>query len=64
MFSYPPFEYWPVRETLPPFRVLTGMLFGVMNVWLAFPYLERSMLEAIEAIEAKLSRAGVFLQEL
>ena len=36
LFSYPPFEFWPVRETLP--RVIPG-LFGLMNVWLAFPYL-------------------------
>lgn len=57
MFSYPPFEYWPVRETLPHFRVLTGMLFGLMNVWLAFPYLESSMNEAVDAITHKLTQA-------
>ncbi len=57
MFSYAPFEYWPVRETIPAFRVLTGGLFGLMNVWLAFPYIEGSMRETIAALEDRLSRA-------
>jgi uncharacterized membrane protein len=57
MFSYPPFEYWPVRETLPGFRLLTGALFGLMNVWLAFPYLERSMRETVEALGERLEVA-------
>ncbi|MBN1679188.1 MAG: DUF2085 domain-containing protein [Anaerolineae bacterium] len=57
IISYPPFEYWPVRETLPIYRVITGSLFGIMNVWLAFPYLEASMREAVDAIEARLDIA-------
>jgi uncharacterized membrane protein len=57
MFGYPPFEYWPVRETLPLFRVLTGALFGTMNVWLAFPYLERSMQETVGMIEERIKTA-------
>jgi uncharacterized membrane protein len=61
MLSYPPFEYWPVRETLPPFRVVTGALFGIMNVWLAFPYLERSMRETIDVMEERLRQAQLRL---
>jgi uncharacterized membrane protein len=57
LLSYPPFEFWPVRETLPGYRILTGALFGIMNVWLAFPYLESSMRENIDAIERKLALA-------
>ena len=57
MFSYPPFEYWPVRETLPLFRLLTGALFGMMNVWLAFPYLEESMQDTTAVMEKKLEAA-------
>ncbi len=57
MFSYAPFEFWPVRETLPGYRLLTGALFGLMNVWLAFPYLESSMRETIEAVGEKLALA-------
>ncbi|MBN1563312.1 MAG: DUF2085 domain-containing protein, partial [Anaerolineae bacterium] len=64
MFSYPPFEYWPVRETLPEFRVLTGFLFGAMNVWLAFPYLEQSMVETADTLERKVAIAEQRLQML
>lgn len=60
LLSYPPFEFWEVRETIPEFRVLTGALFGFMNVWLAFPYIERSMQESVQNIYATVEqlRAG------
>lgn len=61
MFSYPPFEFWPVRETLPVYRAVTGALFGLMNVWLAFPYLEESMQEAVTATRHKLDQADYAL---
>ena len=64
MFSYPPFEYWPVRETLPGFRVLTGFLFGMMNVWLAFPHLESSMVDTAETLERKVTIAEQRLMAL
>ena len=57
MFSYSPFDFWPVRETLPLFRLMTGALFGMMNVWLAFPYLEQSMRETVEAVSEKVALA-------
>lgn len=63
MLSYPPFEFWPIRETLPAYRVLTGALFGLMNVWLAFPYLEESMNDTISAVGAKLERVETLLAE-
>ncbi len=59
LFGYPPFNFWPLRETLPVFRVVTGILFGLMNVWLGFPYLELSFRETREQIELKLHRAGL-----
>ncbi len=59
MLGYPPFNLWTPRETVPAFRVLTGTLFGLMNVWLAFPYLEMSMRDTCRAIEQKLAQAGV-----
>lgn len=58
LLGYPPFNLWPPRETLPEFRVLTGALFGLMNAWLGFPYLELSMRETQEQIERKLVQAG------
>ncbi len=54
-----PFNLWPPRETLPVFRVITGTLFGLANVWLGFPYLELSMRETRDQILAKLARAGI-----
>ncbi|MBI5669052.1 MAG: DUF2085 domain-containing protein [Chloroflexi bacterium] len=61
MLGYPPFNLWPPRETLPGFRVLTGALFGLMNAWLAFPYLEQSFNDTRRQVEAKLARAGIFV---
>ncbi|MCD4684696.1 MAG: DUF2085 domain-containing protein [Anaerolineae bacterium] len=64
MFGYPPFEFWPIRETLPAYRALTGALFGLMNVWLAFPYLEESMNETMAAVGEKLTRTEALLAEM
>ena len=55
--SYPPFNLWPVRETSPFLRVLTGALFGLMNAWLAFPYLETSMREVRQEAEQRIASA-------
>lgn len=59
LLSYPPFEFWDVRETLPFFRVLTGATFGFMNAWLGFPYLAMSFDETRWELEEKFARAGV-----
>lgn len=59
LLSYPPFEWWPVRETGPSFRVLTGAVFGAMTGWLGFPYLEDSFKQTQYVIEAKLRRANI-----
>jgi uncharacterized membrane protein len=73
LLGYPPFNFWEPRETQPFFRILTGALFGFMNIWLAFPYIELTMrasarraradLEAIEVkIEALVEKAKSALQ--
>jgi uncharacterized membrane protein len=59
LLGYPPFNFWQVRETAPFFRIVTGALFGLMNVWLAFPYIESSMRDTRRQILAKMVRAGV-----
>jgi len=59
LLSYPPFEFWEVRETLPLFRVLTGATFGFMNAWLGFPYLQMSFDETRQELENKFRQAGV-----
>jgi uncharacterized membrane protein/glutaredoxin len=47
----------PMRESTPLLRTLTGGLFGVANVWLAYPYIEESMAETRALIAAKLHAA-------
>lgn len=59
LLSYPPLSFWPIRETLPMFRVLTGATFGFMNAWLGFPYLELSFEDTRLEIEEKFRRAGI-----
>lgn len=59
LLGYPPFELWPPRETMPIFRVVTGAIFGFMTAWLAFPYLEMSMVDTRYEIEEKLDNAGI-----
>jgi uncharacterized membrane protein len=45
------------RESTPVLRTLTGSLFGMMNAWLAYPYLEESMTETRALVSAKLAGA-------
>ncbi len=56
LFSQPPFHFIPFRESTPLLRTLTGFLFGAMNVWLAYPYVEESMAEIKLELETKLTR--------
>ena len=39
-------------------RLLTGVLFGLGTVWLAYPYLEQAFGDLTAAIETKFQRAG------
>lgn len=39
-------------------RLITGLLFGVAVVWLAYPYLEEALRESAGELEAKLRGAG------
>jgi uncharacterized membrane protein len=48
----------PVRESVPALRTISGVLFGVMNVWLAYPYLEETMQETRTLVLSKLAAAG------
>lgn len=52
-----PLLSFPARESTPLLRTLTGGLFGVMNVWLAYPHVEKSMIETRALVSAKLTRA-------
>lgn len=52
-----PFLSFPHRESTPFLRTLTGALFGLMNVWMAFPYIEVSMNETRILVTSKLAAA-------
>lgn len=59
LFSYFPFEFWETRETAPFFRVATGAMFGLMNAWLIFPYLERAFWESKRDIITRFREQGI-----
>jgi uncharacterized membrane protein len=59
LLSYPPFNLWQVRETAPFFRIATGAMFGLMNAWLAFPYIADAMRDTEEQITMKLRARDV-----
>jgi uncharacterized membrane protein len=62
LFANPPFNgfglsFYPIRESTPLLRTLTGALFGIGNAWLAFPYIDDSMKETQQLVEDKLAKA-------
>lgn len=64
LISYPPFEWWPVRETQPAFRAITGALFGLMFAWFFLPRLERSFNQTARQLARKLASASTPQPEL
>jgi uncharacterized membrane protein/glutaredoxin len=52
-----PLISFPARESTPLLRTLTGTIFGVLNAWLAYPYVEESMEEMRVLVAAKLEAA-------
>lgn len=50
------FSWLPPRESTPELRTLTGLLFGLANVWLAYPYVNVSMREVADEMGRKLAR--------
>ena len=52
-----PFVPWEARESTPFLRTLTGLLFGLSNAWLAYPYVQESMGETRALSAARLSGA-------
>ena len=48
---------WGPRESTPFLRTATGLLFGVLNAWLAYPHLEQSMAETRAATAVNLAGA-------
>jgi uncharacterized membrane protein len=58
LLSNLPFLPLTVRESTPFLRVLTGSMFGIMNVWLAYPYVEETMHETRAMIVSRLAGAA------
>jgi uncharacterized membrane protein len=54
--TLPLFNLLPSRESTPLLRTLTGALFGLANVWMAYPYVQESMRDVRRELEAKLAR--------
>jgi len=48
----------PARESTPLLRTLTGGLFGMVNVWMAYPHVDASMRETRLALASKLAVAN------
>ncbi len=49
----------PLRESTPELRSLTGALFGLMLVWLAYPQVNAGMKGTEKNLGEKLRKAGV-----
>jgi len=45
LFSQPPLNFLPLRESTPQLRSLTGFLFGFATAWFGYPIVEESMRE-------------------
>lgn len=50
---------FPLRESTPLLRFLTGAWFGLTLVWLAYPNIEQGMRQTQAELEEKLRRVGV-----
>jgi uncharacterized membrane protein len=58
LFSQPPFNFIPIRESTPFLRTLTGFLFGFMTAWFGYPYVEASMSDNRKFLESKSVQAS------
>lgn len=47
-------QLFGLRESNWPLRVITGVLFGLASVWLAYPYLEEGMRDIRDTVNEKL----------
>ncbi len=56
LFSQPPLEFIPFRESTPYLRILTGFLFGYTTAWFGYPLVEQTMAETRQLMSRKLAR--------
>ncbi|MCC7129460.1 MAG: DUF2085 domain-containing protein [Anaerolineae bacterium] len=53
LFSQPPLNFLPLRESTPQIRSLTGFLFGFTTAWFGYPIVEESMRETRQIYAGK-----------
>lgn len=58
IFSQPPLNFFPYRESTPLLRSLTGFLFGLTTAWFGYPILNQAMEDTREMMEDKKRRAS------
>jgi uncharacterized membrane protein len=57
-------KFVPYHESTPFWRSFTGALFGLANIWLAYPYFDESMREARDELKMKLARVDAAATKL
>jgi uncharacterized membrane protein len=57
LMSQPPLSFFPLRESTPFLRTLTGFLFGFTTAWFGYPLVEESMKEIRQYQSTKKARA-------
>lgn len=53
LLSQPPFDFFPLRESTPFLRTLTGLLFGFTTAWFGYPLVEETMEETRRIMASK-----------
>jgi len=48
-------SWFPMRESTPILRSLTGALFGFTTAWFGYPYVEKSMAETRQMVARKIA---------
>jgi uncharacterized membrane protein len=48
---------FPARESTPLLRTATGLLFGAMNIWMAYPHVDQAMKDTNQTTSAKIAIA-------
>jgi uncharacterized membrane protein len=54
---------FPARESTPLLRTATGLLFGAMNVWMAYPHVDEAMKDTYKTTAAKIAVAEQRFQQ-
>ncbi len=54
---------FPARESTPVLRTATGLLFGAMNVWMAYPHVDLAMKDTYKTTAAKIAVAEQRFQQ-